>query len=101
LSVGACTEEGHPAPVGGAQIVFGKHFLHGTAGDAAHVEQHGIGRAKTIYFWDPSGNRNEVFSGSYQWNPDRPALTWEVAEIGKAISYPQRRMADTFLTVVT
>lgn len=63
--------------------------------------QHGIGRAKTIYFWDPSGNRNEVFSGSYLSYPDRPELTWEAAEIGKAISYPQRRMADTFMTVLT
>ncbi len=63
--------------------------------------QHGIGRAKTIYFWDPSGNRNEVFCGSYPMYPDRPALAWDVAEIGKAISYPQRRMADTFMTVLT
>lgn len=63
--------------------------------------QHGIGRAKTIYFWDPSGNRNEVFSGSYVWFPDRPVLAWDAAEIGKAINYPQRRMSETFLTVVT
>ena len=63
--------------------------------------QHGIGRAKTIYFWDPSGNRNEVFSGSYLSYPDRPVLAWDIAEIGKAISYPQRRMADTFMTVLT
>lgn len=63
--------------------------------------QHGIGRAKTIYFWDPSGNRNEVFSGSYLSYPDRPALTWDAEHIGKAISYPQRRMAETFMTVLT
>lgn len=63
--------------------------------------QHGIGRAKTIYFWDPSGNRNEVFSGSYLSYPDRPALTWDAEHIGKAISYPQRRMAETFMTVLS
>ena len=28
--------------------------------------RHGITRGTTIYFFDPSGNRNEVFSGGYQ-----------------------------------
>jgi catechol 2,3-dioxygenase len=27
--------------------------------------RHGITRGETIYFFDPSGNRNEVFSGGY------------------------------------
>ncbi len=63
--------------------------------------QHGIGRAKTIYFWDPSGNRNEVFCGSYQYFPDRPTLTWDFGHIGKAISYPHRRVNDTFMSVLT
>lgn len=63
--------------------------------------QHGIGRARTIYFWDPSGNRNEVFGGSYPYFPDKPTLTWDATQLGKAISYPQRRMNETFLTVVT
>lgn len=63
--------------------------------------QHGIGRARTIYFFDPSGNRNEVFSGSYYYYPDKPTLTWDATEIGKAISYPQRRMNESFMTVLT
>ena len=34
--------------------------------------QHGITRGGTIYFFDPAGNRNEVFSGGYVAYP-RPA----------------------------
>ena len=30
---------------------------------------HGITRGETIYFFDPSGNRNEVFSGGYIYYP--------------------------------
>ena len=40
--------------------------------------RHGITRGYTIYFFDPSGNRNEVFSGGYQYyrkRPVRPALS--------------------------
>ena len=31
--------------------------------------QHGITRGETIYFFDPSGNRNEVFAGGYEAFP--------------------------------
>ena len=34
--------------------------------------QHGITRGETIYFFDPAGNRNEVFAGGYFSYPDRP-----------------------------
>jgi catechol 2,3-dioxygenase len=34
--------------------------------------RHGITRGETIYFFDPSGNRNEVFSGGYIYYPDKP-----------------------------
>ena len=34
--------------------------------------QHGITRGETIYFFDPAGNRNEVFAGGYTAYPDRP-----------------------------
>ena len=36
--------------------------------------RHGITRGQTIYFFDPSGNRNEVFSGGYIHYPDHPVL---------------------------
>ena len=34
--------------------------------------QHGITRGETIYFFEPAGNRNEVFVGGYEAYPDRP-----------------------------
>jgi catechol 2,3-dioxygenase len=63
--------------------------------------RHGITRGRTIYFFDPSGNRNEVFCGDYTWYPDRPPITWDAAEIGKAIFYHDRRLNENFLGVVT
>ncbi|MBL6751048.1 MAG: catechol 2,3-dioxygenase [Nevskia sp.] len=63
--------------------------------------RHGITRGETIYFFDPSGNRNEVFSGGYISYPDRPALTWTEEDIGRAIFYHDRRLNEAFLSVVT
>ncbi|MCW0182656.1 MAG: catechol 2,3-dioxygenase [Zavarzinia sp.] len=63
--------------------------------------RHGITRGQTIYFFDPSGNRNEVFSGGYQFYPDHPVRTWTTDEVGKAIFYYERALNDRFMTVVT
>ncbi|MCP5199631.1 MAG: catechol 2,3-dioxygenase [Gammaproteobacteria bacterium] len=63
--------------------------------------RHGITRGRTIYFFDPSGNRNEVFCGDYTWYPDREPITWEAGEIGRAIFYHDRRLNENFLGVVT
>jgi catechol 2,3-dioxygenase len=63
--------------------------------------RHGITRGHTIYFFDPSGNRNEVFSGGYQYYPDNPTLVWTEAEIGKAIFYYDRKLNERFLSVTT
>lgn len=63
--------------------------------------RHGITRGETIYFFDPSGNRNEVFSGGYIVYPDRPALTWTDDELGRAIFYHDRKLNEAFLSVVT
>ena len=49
--------------------------------------RHGITRGQTIYFFDPSGNRNEVFAGGYTYYPDLPTRTWDETEIGKGIFY--------------
>ena len=54
--------------------------------------RHGITRGETIYFFDPSGNRNEVFSGGYIYYPDKPVLTWTDDELGKAIFYHDRKL---------
>ena len=63
--------------------------------------RHGIIRGETIYFFDPSGNRNEVFSGGYIYCPDKPALTWTDDELGKAIFYHDRKLIEKFLSVFT
>ena len=63
--------------------------------------RHGITRGETLYFFDPSGNRNEVFSGGYLSYPDRPTLTWTDDEIGRAIFFHDRRIEETFMSVVT
>ncbi len=63
--------------------------------------RHGITRGETIYFFDPSGNRNEVFSGGYAYYPDKPTITWTDDELGPAIFYHDRKLNEAFLSVFT
>lgn len=63
--------------------------------------RHGITRGATIYFFDPSGNRNEVFAGGYIYYPDKPTITWTDDSLGPAIFYHDRKVNDAFLTVYT
>jgi catechol 2,3-dioxygenase len=63
--------------------------------------RHGITRGETIYFFDPSGNRNEVFAGGYSHYPDKRTVTWTESELGTAIFYHDRKLNEAFLTVVT
>ncbi len=63
--------------------------------------RHGITRGQTIYFFDPSGNRNEVFAGGYAYYPDNPLRVWQASSVGKAIFYYERELNDRFMTVVT
>ncbi|MDO5629810.1 MAG: catechol 2,3-dioxygenase [Mobilicoccus sp.] len=63
--------------------------------------QHGITRGHTIYFFDPSGNRNEVFAGGYRAYPDRPVVRWTVDQLGKGIFYVDRELNERFTTVLT
>ena len=63
--------------------------------------RHGITRGQTIYFFDPSGNRNETFSGGYIYYPDQPTITWTVDRLGKAIFYHDRKLNERFMTVMT
>ena len=63
--------------------------------------RHGITRGETIYFFDPSGNRNEVFSGGYIYYPDKPPLTWYDDSLGPAIFYHDRKINESFLSVFT
>ncbi|EWC42611.1 catechol 2,3-dioxygenase [Pseudomonas stutzeri] len=63
--------------------------------------RHGVTRGCTIYAWDPSGNRFETFMGGYQPYPDYEPITWTYDNFGQGLDYPQRKLHETFLTVVT
>jgi len=63
--------------------------------------RHGITRGGTIYFFDPSGNRNETFCGGYIHYPDRPTLTWTEDDLGRGIFYYDRKLNERFLSVTT
>lgn len=47
--------------------------------------RHGVTRGTTLYFFDPSGNRNEVFAGGYTAMRDRPCITWTPEQLGKGV----------------
>lgn len=63
--------------------------------------RHGVTRGCTIYAWDPSGNRFETFMGGYHPYPDYEPITWTFDHFGQGLDYPQRKLHETFLTVVT
>ena len=63
--------------------------------------RHGITRGNTIYFFDPMGTRNEVFTGGYRADPDFPVITWTEDNLGRAIFYYEGRDNGRFLTVHT
>ncbi len=63
--------------------------------------RHGLTHGQTIYFFDPSGNRTEVFTGGDYFYPDQEVITWDVEQLGKAIFYHDRQLNERFLTVVT
>ncbi|MCL2339309.1 MAG: catechol 2,3-dioxygenase, partial [Actinomycetia bacterium] len=63
--------------------------------------RHGVTRGLTIYFFDPSGNRNETYAGGYAYFPDMPVRKWDFAQAGKGIFYYTRELNDRFLTVVS
>lgn len=64
--------------------------------------RHGVTRGETIYFFDPSGNRNETFAGlGYQANRDRPITTWTEDEAARGIFYHTGVLVTSFTTVYT
>lgn len=63
--------------------------------------RHGLTSGQTIYFFDPSGNRNEVFCGGNYHYPDHEPLTWKAEDLGKAIFYHDRELNERFLEVLT
>lgn len=64
--------------------------------------RHGITRGETIYFFDPSGNRNETFAGlGYLAQRDRPTTTWTEDQLGTGIFYHSGDLVASFVEVYT
>ena len=64
--------------------------------------RHGITRGETIYFFDPSGNRNETFAGlGYLAQPDRPVTTWTEDKLWTGIFYHTGDAVPSFTEVYT
>ena len=59
--------------------------------------RHGITRGNTIYFFDPMGTRNEVFTGGYRPDPDFQTITWTEDQIGRAIFYYEGELNERFM----
>jgi catechol 2,3-dioxygenase len=64
--------------------------------------RHGITRGETIYFFDPSGNRNETFAGlGFLAQPDRPVTTWTEDKLWSGIFYHTGDAVPSFTDVYT
>ncbi|HHW36851.1 MAG TPA: catechol 2,3-dioxygenase [Bacillales bacterium] len=63
--------------------------------------RHGITRGETIYFFDPSGNRNEAFASGYFAYADMPTITWTEDRIGQGIFYHRRELSESFMKALT
>lgn len=64
--------------------------------------RHGITRGATIYFFDPSGNRNETFAGlGFLAQPDRPVTTWTEDKLWSGIFYHTGEATPSFVEVYT
>ena len=63
--------------------------------------RHAITRGHSIYFWEPSGNRIEVYAGGYTAYPDHPQRVWDAAQLGRGLFYYSGEVIPSFLEVVT
>jgi len=63
--------------------------------------RHAITRGQTIYFWEPSGNRIEVYAGGYTAYPDNPQRLWDSDQLGRGLFYYEGVVIPSFLEVVT
>ncbi len=63
--------------------------------------RHGVTRGATIYFFDPSGNRNEVFAEGYVHYPDTPTLVWDTSDLGHLGFTHDNHMRQSFFDVLT
>lgn len=70
------------------------HGVHIDAGPTRHGATRGWG----LYFFDPAGNRNEVYTGGYCRSRPRTHHLTE-SEMGRAVFYYEGVVDQSFLTV--
>ena len=61
--------------------------------------RHGATRGCGLYFFDPAGNRNEVFTGGYHFDPDDEPTVWTEAEMGRAVFSYRGQVDQSFMSV--
>lgn len=83
--------------IGNAADWMAKYGLKRDVGPTRHA----ITRGQTIYFWEPSGNRIEVYAGGYTAYPDHPQRVWDTDHLGKGLFYYEGEMIPSFLQIVT
>lgn len=71
---------------------------HGVTIDAGPT-RHGATRGCGLYFFDPAGNRNEVYTGGYWFDPDDEPTVWTEAEMGRAVFTYRGQVDQRFMTV--
>jgi len=71
---------------------------HGVPIDAGPT-RHGATRGCGLYFFDPAGNRNEVYTGGYLFGPDDEPTTWTEAEMGRAVFTYRGQVDQRFMSV--
>lgn len=71
---------------------------HGVNLDVSPM-RHGATRGCGLYFFDPAGNRNELFTGGYRFDPDDKPTTWTEAEMGRAIFFYEGKVNTRWLEV--
>ena len=83
--------------VGNAADLIAIHNLQLDIGPTRHA----ITRGYSIYFWEPSGNRIEVFAGGYLAYPDHPQRVWDASQLGRGLFYYSGEVIPSFLEIVT
>jgi catechol 2,3-dioxygenase len=63
--------------------------------------RHAITRGQSIYFWEPSGIRIEVYAGGYTAYPDHPQRVWDASQIGRGLFYYSGELIPSFFENVT
>lgn len=63
--------------------------------------RHAITKGQTLYFWEPSGNRIEIYAGGYTAYPDNPQRVWTMDQLGRGLFYYENELIPSFLEIVT